>query len=109
MDEELQQRINQLAEAIKERLIATLNLQIDCMSRAPLDELKYRVTEELIDLGIKAQTLTVGEALIFRDRLQAAYVLSEDTVPLNETPTDQGSVTGVVVSIFSKKNQRMHL
>ena len=94
MDEKLQQQINNLADAIKERLIATLNLKIDFIARSPLDELDYRITKDLISMGVNARALTLAEALIFHDRLEAAYLLSEDTAPFSRTHDLQDSFPG---------------
>jgi hypothetical protein len=105
MDEEIQQHIDKLADAIKERLVATLNLKIDLIARSPLDKLDYNITNDLISLGVSARTLTLMEAMVFRDRLDAAYVLSEDEIagPVSSTWDTQEGVAGdVVVSIFSK-------
>ncbi|MBO3276325.1 hypothetical protein [Pseudomonas schmalbachii] len=74
----LQQRIDALAGAIKERLVATLNLKIDSISRSPHAlELHCSITEELINLGINSKVLPEAEAQTFLDRLEAARILSE--------------------------------
>lgn len=78
MDEQLQQQFDTLADAIKQKLIATLDMKIDLISCSPLDELEYRVTKQLINMGITAKSLSVCEALYFRDRLEAAFVMAED-------------------------------
>ncbi|NUU35511.1 hypothetical protein [Pseudomonas sp. C2B4] len=111
MDEEIQQHIDKLAEAIKERLVATLNLKIDLIARSPLDKLDYNITNDLISLGVSARTLTLMEAMVFRDRLDAAYVLSEDEVEGLVGSTGDAQKCGpggVVVSIFSK-NKRVQV
>ncbi|HEF4761164.1 TPA: hypothetical protein SAN82_003616 [Pseudomonas putida] len=81
MEEELQQQIRILAKAIKQKLVNTLEIKIDIISRLPLNEADYCLTKELITLGVSTKALTVGEGLVYRDRLDAAYVLSEDNDP----------------------------